>query len=204
MRDLFLSFAKKIGLLSGMVVLLCGCTENDEERIYNELMNKALAEKNAHPEAKIFDGEVEPEMPDRKVNDSTLFGVDANRNELRDDVEIWINRTFKDPNIRMAFKNKHKAFQRIMKAKVGNSEVSNRLILDEAYAVGCAMTFFSEYRDFDNHNTNLNKLSRNINDRAFYYNRIVSYITEPIGGPGYRDINEKRNIYCKFHVIMKD
>lgn len=195
--------SKSICLLALTFMFGWSCTNNEDERIYQELMNKALAEKKAHPEINVFDGDVEPEMPDRKINDSTLYGVDANKNELRDDVEIWINRTFKDPNIRMAFKQKHKVFQRIMKAKVGMSEISNKLIQEESNMIGCAKSFFENYNEFTTYNDQLNKLGRNIHKRSLQYNNIVYHINVPIGGP-VLEKDEAQAHYCTFLVLKKE
>jgi hypothetical protein len=57
-----------------------------------------------------FDGELEPVFPDDKENSSDYFGVDSNKNGVRDDVEIWINRNFQTRNERMAYKQ----YQRII------------------------------------------------------------------------------------------
>ena len=37
-----------------------------------------------------------PPMPDKRLNDATLLGIDSNNNGVRDDVEIWIYETYKD------------------------------------------------------------------------------------------------------------
>ena len=194
---------KKFGLLIVLLVSNYRCTGNEDERIYNELMSKALIEKSTHPEIKIFDGDVEPDMPDRKVNDSTLYGVDANRNELRDDVEIWINRTYKDQNIRMAFKQKHKVFQRIMKAKIGDSSTSNKLIQEEYEAVQCAVTYFKTIEDFDKHDLKAIILTRNNSSRNLHYSNVVYHVNVPIGGPGL-DNGEQRKRYCNYLQLPKE
>ena len=67
-------------------------------------MNEALKTKEKYPEQKVFDGEVEPSMPNLFINSFTLMGVDSNNNGIRDDVDIWINRTGLDYNERMAMR----------------------------------------------------------------------------------------------------
>lgn len=42
------------------------------------------------------DGHLLPPEPDPKVNNATLLGVDVNHNGVRDDVERWIYKTYKD------------------------------------------------------------------------------------------------------------
>jgi hypothetical protein len=44
----------------------------------------------------VVNGHVLPPEPDPAVNDSTLLGVDANNNGVRDDVERWIYEEYKD------------------------------------------------------------------------------------------------------------
>ena len=50
-------------------------------------------------------------MPDDNENDKTVEGIDANKNGIRDDVEIYINRRFDDPDYRRAFKQLAKSLQ---------------------------------------------------------------------------------------------
>ncbi|MEA9356119.1 hypothetical protein SHI21_07900 [Bacteriovorax sp. PP10] len=40
-----------------------------------------------------FHGEAEPDTPDQKVNDQTILGIDSLTNGIRDDIDIWINRS---------------------------------------------------------------------------------------------------------------
>ena len=44
----------------------------------------------------MVNGHTLPPKPDKSVNDSTLLGVDVNDNGVRDDVERWIYKTYKD------------------------------------------------------------------------------------------------------------
>ncbi len=48
------------------------------------------------------DGHILPPEPDPKVNNATLLGVDVNKNGVRDDVERWIYKTYKE------YRNCHK------------------------------------------------------------------------------------------------
>jgi hypothetical protein len=47
-------------------------------------------------ELEIINGHTLPPEPDPVVNNSTLLGIDVNENRVRDDVERWIYKTFKD------------------------------------------------------------------------------------------------------------
>jgi len=44
----------------------------------------------------VINGHTLPPEPDPSVNNSTLLGIDSNDNGVRDDVEIWIYKTYKD------------------------------------------------------------------------------------------------------------
>ncbi len=44
----------------------------------------------------IVNGHELPPEPDEKINNSTLLGIDVNKNDVRDDVERWIYETYKD------------------------------------------------------------------------------------------------------------
>lgn len=162
-------------------------------------MKKALEAKKAHPELTVFDGDVEPAMPDQSENDSTVYGIDSNKNGTRDDVEIWINRTYPDPNVRMAMKQKHKIFQKIMLIKEGDSEASNRLFQEEDHSVDCLETFFDSFEEFDENDTKLIKVTRNVDKRSLQYNISRDNITVPIGGPGLEKV-EYQKLYCKFQI----
>lgn len=65
-------------------------------------------------EPKVFDGELEPRMPDDDENDKTVLGIDSNNNGIRDDVEIYINRRFNEADFRKAYKQYAKAHQKWM------------------------------------------------------------------------------------------
>jgi len=47
-------------------------------------------------EPEIINGHVLPPEPDPKINNATLLGIDSNDNGVRDDVERWIFKTYKD------------------------------------------------------------------------------------------------------------
>lgn len=70
---------------------------------YEKRMNEALFIK-SQSKLMSFDGYEEPVMPDQNENEKTALGIDANKNKLRDDLEIWINRFGKNYNERMALR----------------------------------------------------------------------------------------------------
>lgn len=74
---------------------------------YDKLMNPAIESKKINPNM-TFGDEVEPQFPDEDENNKTIAGVDKNNNGVRDDVEIWINRTAEDQYIRVQLKDYYK------------------------------------------------------------------------------------------------
>lgn len=78
---------------------------------YDKLMKPVIAAKKLTPNL-IVDGEEEPPWPDEDLNSQTILGVDSNHNEVRDDVEIWINRNIPDRNHRMSLKQYVRTYTR--------------------------------------------------------------------------------------------
>jgi hypothetical protein len=64
----------------------------------------------------VYDGVREPDFPDRSLNNSTFEGIDSNGDGVRDDVEIWINRTAEDESIRKSKKDVYRAYFNILTA----------------------------------------------------------------------------------------
>lgn len=82
---------------------------------HDQLMSHALKELQLHPEIKEFDGQIEPEFPDKNENDETLLGLDKNQNGIRDDIDIWINRSAIDSSERQALRRYAFALQNQIK-----------------------------------------------------------------------------------------
>jgi len=62
----------------------------------------------------IIDGHVLPPEPDKALNDSTLLGIDSNKNGVRDDVERWIYKTYKHPIERGIFMQSARAYNKVI------------------------------------------------------------------------------------------
>jgi hypothetical protein len=61
----------------------------------------------------VIDNSLEVKMPDPKVNNATLLGVDSDSDGIRDDVQRWINENFsnKSLELKLAFKQYATAMQ---------------------------------------------------------------------------------------------
>ncbi len=146
------------------------------QRFYDRA-RQAFAQSNSK-EPKIFDGFVEPLMPDNELNDATLLGVDSNHDGIRDDVEIWINRNFENKNLRLIFKQmaRNEIYAMYMTAR-GNE---NAMISSYAYRYAlweCSLDFGSfrsdDYKKYDVINNLSSKLDKYLwgvtSDRAQFY-----------------------------------
>jgi len=69
-------------------VLLSGCSQSDDK--------SATSDWKPSQEVIVINGHTLPPEPNPAINNSTLLGVDSNDNEVRDDVEIWIYKKYKD------------------------------------------------------------------------------------------------------------
>lgn len=81
---------KFVFLLFTLIVSSCLGGDHYYERRIQPFLKKL--EKNYKPQK--FDGVVEPNFPDLEENMKTLQGIDSNKDGVRDDLEIFINRNF--------------------------------------------------------------------------------------------------------------
>ncbi len=86
----------------------CSWFESKYDKLMNPIKKIKFAEKKAGKPNPVFDGVVEPDFPDEKENNKTLEGVDSNQDGVRDDIEIWINRTAEDADLRAALKEMYR------------------------------------------------------------------------------------------------
>ncbi|WP_345975313.1 hypothetical protein [Sulfurimonas sp. HSL3-7] len=65
-------------------IFMSGCSQSDG---YSTSKNETV---------EVIHGYTLPPAPDPAINNSTLLGIDSNNNGVRDDVEIWILKKYKD------------------------------------------------------------------------------------------------------------
>lgn len=65
-------------------IVISGCSQSDGYSTSN------------NEEVEVIHGYTLPPAPDPAINNSTLLGIDSNNNGVRDDVEIWILKKYKD------------------------------------------------------------------------------------------------------------
>lgn len=195
-----MKLSKIVGLLF-LLGMISGC--NEYEKIMAPALKIKLADSNPNP---VFDGEVEPSIPNRAENDKTILGIDSNKNGIRDDIDIWINRTALDYNERMAMRQYAKAYQyKIKVSEMNLKDEATKAVQGVADASVCISTF--EYlrtneilldKEYDlaleMQKIIFNQKSRFLNNE--FYNRygtIVSF-TNP----------NKPYLNCKFNIVNRD
>jgi hypothetical protein len=95
---------KNIFMMILIAFLTSSCAIFRIEKYY-KITSDARKSKSIDGEKEIyFDGDKEPPWPGFISNIISVEGVDANENGIRDDIEIWINRTTKSNNLRKSLK----------------------------------------------------------------------------------------------------
>jgi len=97
--------------------LLTGCSQSDT----NSTGNTEAVE--------VIHGYTLPPEPDKIINNSTLLGIDSNNNGVRDDVEIWILKKYKDkhPIYTEIAMQTGRAWQKVLEDPNNASETSKLL-----------------------------------------------------------------------------
>lgn len=84
-------------------------------------------------------------MPDRTENEKTILGIDSDKNGIRDDVDIWINRTGKNYNERMALRQLARAEQfKLDVCSQKNYSLSTKACQQEMSSITC-LNFNSKF-----------------------------------------------------------
>jgi len=78
----------KIILLFTLSILVIGCSQGDDK--------SATSDWKPSQEIIVINGHTLPPEPNPAINNAMLLGVDSNGNGVRDDVEIWIYKKYKD------------------------------------------------------------------------------------------------------------
>lgn len=101
------------------------------ESDYTFLMDKVLKQKEYFQQVSFY-GEVEPAIPDLKINDQTIQGIDSNDNGIRDDIDIWINRSALNKDEMLAMREYARALQEKLKScELGMPIEQARLMIAE-------------------------------------------------------------------------
>jgi len=113
-------------IIASLIILYLGYKYSEYYRIIGFAMISKSLDSNPNP---IYDGEKEPPMPNLLKIVPDELGFDSNKNGIRDDVEIWINRTGKNYNERMALRQYAKTSEKLLKecryVKTGHKELQD-------------------------------------------------------------------------------
>ncbi len=165
---------KNVFLLSIIIFIQsCSWFESDYDKLMNPIKKIKLAERKAGKPNPVFDGVVEPYFPDEKENNKTLEGVDSNHDGVRDDIEIWINRTAEDQYVRLALKDYYKNMESFFQALDQNlTEEQVHAKLSEWTAVGgCIFVLLLPY--------DKKYLESQREDGGIYYSRTFDNVLFP-------------------------
>ncbi|MBC7540350.1 MAG: hypothetical protein H7281_16120 [Bacteriovorax sp.] len=180
--------------LSGFLFLLfffVSC--NEYEKLMSPALKVKLADKNSNP---VFDGEVEPPIPNRSENDKTVLGIDSNKNGIRDDIDIWINRTGIDYNERMAMRQYARAKQFWLKVCSENLVADVMKAENDMLNSGTCLNALSDYHHgkwgYLGKKVDLATLNINIRSCDDFYNK-HSTVVSIING-------SNPHLNCKFRI----
>jgi hypothetical protein len=172
---------------------------------YREIMKdaaaKKMADKNPNP---VFDGIQEPPLPfeDEIFNDP--IGPDRNKNGIRDDIDIWINRSIKEYNLRMGYRQFALANQEMVSAAYrGEYSNSNLLASNVLKALACNEFLITVYKidvSKDRYNEGVQNLSVMPKTRIQNFEKFSNSITHtnPDG------ITNKEYKQCQFEIKNQD
>jgi len=99
-----------------MIFSSCSWFESDYSKVMDPIINMKQAEKAAGKANPVYNGFAEPDFPDLKENNKTIDGIDSNKDGVRDDVEIWINRIADDDYVRIELKHLYKTSMSVHKS----------------------------------------------------------------------------------------
>ena len=109
-----------------------GCSQSDG---YSTSVDK---------DVEVIHGYTLPPEPDPVLNNATILGIDSNNNGVRDDVEIWILKKFKDEHkvYTEVFMQAARATQKVLE----NPQNANEVMKYENAAVDCEV-FYQLYAE---------------------------------------------------------
>lgn len=110
-------FQNSYGIIFGLLVLIAVTVYfKFQENSYDSVIEIAAKKQRDFSEFIDFYGEIEPAFPDKILNAKTLTGVDVNNNGIRDDIDVWIDRSALNQNETKAMRQYSKAKQAWLKA----------------------------------------------------------------------------------------
>lgn len=182
---------------------LSACTNDRKQREEASNFLQKTVDKNAYV-AGIVDGNPEPPYPDLSEDMKTVVGIDADNDGIRDDLEIYINRTGSTINARNLMRQRVKMSQKALSGK-SDSAAGITFMRDSDRASGCesfirveSKNLSKELRDFVKRSRflifNTNERIQKINE---VYNSVESRLRTLAGLHELFYVGEK---FCDFNV----
>jgi hypothetical protein len=194
----------KLSLL--ILFLFISCSRDPYDQLMKTALFKKTKDPNPHP---VFAGDVEPDYPKEEENNKTLLGIDKNNNGIRDDVDIWINRTGKNYNEIMALRQKARGLQSYFKAINDNrpdlAESTFNKIVRGGYCIEVIFANNDNNELVERMNFNLDHIGiypRDLRMKAM--SKFFEYITSLGGNYDVEGGDESHYKFCTFEVQNKE
>ncbi len=120
-------------------------------------------------------GKYLPKKPDQKQNDATIEGVDANKNYIRDDVELAIFEKYPNSAKMRAAELQYAQALQLELTQVFNSESLIQAIRKENYAYSCLSNV--DHKNLDINEKEVENLILNNADRKKQYENSFKFMT---------------------------
>lgn len=169
---------------------------SNQDKDYDSLMKRAEKKQLDHSEFIDFYGEREPVIPIKSENSQTLLGVDLNNNGIRDDLDVWINRSALTKNETLAMRQYAKAKQEWFKVCEQKISQKIKVVLADLEKSEKCLAELSDYKRMEAgySKTKLEILLMNTQARkdcSIYYSQTIS--TNEV-------MKENVNFGCTFDV----
>jgi hypothetical protein len=193
------SFMNVIMRILFVLLFLSSCTDK-RTKDYERIMKPIVEIKTNDQEVRVYDGITEPALPDFEENDKTIMGIDANKDGVRDDIEIYINRTYEKANVRRALKQYVVGKYAVLRlAEDVDSSLALKTVERSSAILDCLSFVLPDY-DFEMI-SKVNDLIFNTKDREEKFN--YSYGKIGVGqlvGKSHEHNYEEWNRYCEFEI----
>lgn len=116
------------------------------ETNYDFIIGRAAKEQREFAEFVDFHGEIEPNLPDKTINSKTILGIDTNNNNVRDDIDVWINRTAFDQNETKAMRQYAKSGQELFKLCKNQNLKDIKVVQNKLFKAEKCLASISDYQ----------------------------------------------------------
>lgn len=153
----------------------------------------------------VYDGNPEPPYPDLEEDVKTLEGIDADKDGLRDDLEIWINRNSKDQNERNLWRQDVRMRTDTISSNDNDVAKGLQYLRSGAITVACGSLLFAEnFEEMFDRKSRLIDYVANTKKRESYYLRTTNKASPYHGGfATHEEILLMSRCFCRFEIKDK-